>query len=144
MLVGVGADELLGGYSRIRQAYAHGSWHAVAAELDTHVRRIGKRNLGRDDRIVASHGREARFPFLEEELVSFIMQLPVDAKCDARLPRGVGEKRILREALQQLGFSVRVTQQHKSAIQFGSRAAKLQDAGLKGTDLISGSTADDV
>ena len=38
----------------------------LAAELAFDAGRLWLRNLGRDDRLISAHGREARFPYLDE------------------------------------------------------------------------------
>ncbi len=43
-----------------------GGWSRLQAELDLDTSRLWKRNLGRDDRIVAAHAREVRQPYLDE------------------------------------------------------------------------------
>lgn len=43
-------------------------------ELQKDQARLWKRNLGRDDRCIAEHGREARFPYLDEGVVGYIRQ----------------------------------------------------------------------
>eukprot|EP00042_Codosiga_hollandica_P053465 m.700266 g.700266 ORF g.700266 m.700266 type:complete len:381 (-) comp58702_c0_seq8:193-1335(-) len=72
LLVGMGADEQLGGYSRHRTAYQAASWSGLAQEMKLDIERISHRNLGRDDRCISDHGKEARFPFLDEDLVSLL------------------------------------------------------------------------
>lgn len=57
VLLGHGADELLGGYSRHRTRFRAGGWEGLAAELALDMGRLWQRNLGRDDRLVADHGR---------------------------------------------------------------------------------------
>lgn len=67
LLSGLGADELFGGYSRHRRAFGYAKdkgeeaqWKALADEMEMDLQRIGTRNLGRDDRCTAVHGKEMR------------------------------------------------------------------------------------
>ena len=94
------------------------------------VHRISDRNLGRDDRCVSDHGKEARFPFLDEDVVTYLNALPMDAKVDFGLPRGLGEKLILRDVARLLGL-VGSASEPKRAIQFGSRIAKIEEGSNK-------------
>ncbi|KAI8866549.1 hypothetical protein GQ42DRAFT_139692 [Ramicandelaber brevisporus] len=138
LLLGMGADEQFGGYSRHREAYRQGKWLRLLQELQLDVSRISSRNLGRDDRIISDHAKEARFPFLDEDLVRFISNLPVNAKMDVRFGRGIGEKLLLRYmAVRELGMSVECASVAKRAIQFGARTAKLDGAKEVGTDRVS-------
>lgn len=81
LLSGLGADELFAGYTRHATAYKRRGFEGLLEELDLDISRLGKRNLGRDDRIISSQGREARFPFLDEELVGWALAAPVNHKC---------------------------------------------------------------
>lgn len=127
LLVGIGADEQLGGYGRHRTAFRVGGADGLRAELAKDLARIWKRNLGRDDRCISAHGREARFPFLDEQVVATIARLPLESVCDFALERGDGDKRVLRVAARQLGLES-CTRLAKRAIQFGSRIAKHANA----------------
>ena len=55
-------------------------------------------------RIVSDHGVEGRYPFLDESVVSYLNSLKVNEKCDLRLPRGLGEKLLLRLLAFKLGL----------------------------------------
>ncbi|XP_067928123.1 asparagine synthetase domain-containing protein 1-like isoform X2 [Watersipora subatra] len=134
VLSGLGADEQLGGYSRHRSSFIGGGEAALLNEINLDLMRISSRNLGRDDRVVSDHGKEARFPFLDEEVVSFLNQLPVSKKMDLRLPRGVGEKLLLRACAMRCGLSM-TAHFAKRAIQFGSRIAKCENRKEKGSDV---------
>jgi asparagine synthetase B (glutamine-hydrolysing) len=81
LLSGLGADELFGGYQRHATAYSRNGFTDLIDELDLDISRLGKRNLGRDDRIISNWGREARFPYLDEELVAWALAAPVADKC---------------------------------------------------------------
>ncbi|POW05375.1 hypothetical protein PSTT_09751 [Puccinia striiformis] len=125
-LSGLGADELLGGYSRHRSAFTSESpWPNLIEELQLDIDRIPTRNLGRDDRIIAHHGREVRYPFLDRDVILFLANLPVHLKCDLSLKKGTGDKLLLRVLAQELGLS-QASQLVKRAIQFGARSAKLE------------------
>jgi asparagine synthetase B (glutamine-hydrolysing) len=130
LLLGMGADEQLAGYGRHRTRFAQEGWAGLITEVAMDVSRISDRNLGRDDRCVSDHGREARFPFLDEEVVTFLNGLPMDAKVDFQLPRGLGEKLILRDVARLLGLGGSAAEP-KRAIQFGSRIAKIEEGSNK-------------
>lgn len=88
--------------------------------------RLWRRNCGRDDRLVADTSREARHPFLDEDFMNSVLQLPLDALTDLRLSPGAGDKAALRAALRQLGLP-QAAARVKRAIQFGSRIGKLSN-----------------
>ncbi|CAI9297813.1 unnamed protein product [Lactuca saligna] len=62
------------------------------------MQRIWKRNLGRDDRCIADNGKEARFPFLDENVIRILLDIPLWEIADLGQPSGVGDK-ILRKIL---------------------------------------------
>jgi hypothetical protein len=129
----------------------------LVKELSMEMERMGVRNLGRDDRAVSDSGKELRCPFLDEAVVRYLKALPVDLKCDLSLSPGVGDKRLLRVAAEELFYSGGSRHQvpdtavttampppppppttttkappacaslAKRAIQFGSRIAKLSN-----------------
>lgn len=133
ILTGIGADEQLAGYSRHRARFQSLGLEGLNEEIAMELGRISSRNLGRDDRVIGDHGKEARFPFLDENVVSFLSSLPVWEKVDLALPRGVGEKLILRLAAMELGLPASALLP-KRAIQFGSRIAKLEKSNEKASD----------
>ncbi|PVV00727.1 hypothetical protein BB560_004876 [Smittium megazygosporum] len=135
LILGMGADEQFGGYSRHRKAFEMGGIKQLSTEIKFDVERISKRNLGRDDRIIADHGREARFPYLDEQLVDFLSSVPIQRKMDMRLPKGLGDKLLLRMLAYSLNLKV-ASRQVKRAIQFGARTAKMESSKDRGADLI--------
>lgn len=76
LLLGMGADELFGGYMRHRTILKHKGWEALIEELQLELNRISDRNLGRDDRVTSDHGKQARYPYLDENLVDYVQSLP--------------------------------------------------------------------
>ncbi|XP_065070032.1 asparagine synthetase domain-containing protein 1-like isoform X2 [Rhopilema esculentum] len=133
LLTGMGADEQLGGYARHRSKFEKFGWEGLKEEIEMEIDRISSRNLGRDDRCISDHGREARFPFLDENVVAFLKRVPIWIKCDPRLPRGHGEKRLLREMARKLNLHGAAVLP-KRAIQFGSKIAKIENSKEKGSD----------
>jgi hypothetical protein len=70
-------------------------WLGLVDEMEMEVNRISERNLGRDDRCISDHGREARFPFLDEQVVSFLSTLPVWLKVSCILKGDPIQTRVL-------------------------------------------------
>ena len=135
LILGMGADEQLGGYARHRTTYEKYGMKAFCDELKMEMDRISDRNLGRDDRILSDHGKESRLPFLDENVVSFLNELKIVQKCNMKLERGYGEKFLLRKlALDK--FNLRFCSRlQKRAIQFGSRIAKMENLKEKASDV---------
>ncbi|XP_044491025.1 asparagine synthetase domain-containing protein 1 isoform X2 [Mangifera indica] len=123
ILVGSGADEQCAGYGRHKTKYRHGSWLALHEEMKLDMQRIWKRNLGRDDRCCADQGKEARFPFLDEDVIRTLLDIPLWEIANLDQPSGTGDKKILREVAKILGLHEAAVLP-KRAIQFGSRIAR--------------------
>lgn len=88
VLLGHGADEQCGGYGRHRTKFREAGWQGLGDELALDVKRLWLRNLGRDDRLVADHGREGRHPFLDETLMAAVLELPLHVIVDPHKPIG--------------------------------------------------------
>lgn len=133
LLIGAGADELFGGYRRHKYVLSENDWSALASELHNEIQFIGRKTLGRDDRCVSDNGVEARWPFLDERIVRFGMDLPIDTKLSTGVfPGKMIDKLILRELCCSLGFSELVYNSPKRAIQFGSKSSKMNGKSKSG------------
>ncbi|KAF8538739.1 asparagine synthase-domain-containing protein [Trichophaea hybrida] len=134
LLSGLGADELLGGYTRHSTAFRRAGYQGLLDELNLDFQRLGKRNLGRDDRVAAHWAKELRYPFLDEKVVAWAMTTPAHRKCPFGSSSDSGKK-ILRLLAQKLGMA-NAAGEAKRAVQFGARSAKmsLESRKMKGTD----------
>ncbi|TVY46123.1 Asparagine synthetase domain-containing protein [Lachnellula subtilissima] len=144
LLSGLGADELFGGYTRHATAFNRNGITALLDELELDVNRLGKRNLGRDDRVISHWGREVRFPYLDESLVKWAVECPIWEKCGFQATvseePGITEIEAGKKVLRLLAFNLgmhSVAREKKRAIQFGARTAKMEVGKTKGTTLIS-------
>lgn len=153
LLSGLGADEVFAGYSRHAVAFERRGFEGLIDEIELDVGRLGKRNLGRDDRVISHWGREARYPYLDEDFLSWAVKCPVWEKCGFGMPThdpskpdadtlsgGLQtldpEKRALRLLAWKLGMHD-VAREKKRAIQFGARTAKMESGRSKGTTVLS-------
>ncbi|GMT24426.1 hypothetical protein PFISCL1PPCAC_15723, partial [Pristionchus fissidentatus] len=132
--MGSGADELFAGYARHRHRFERdGDSSGIGEECEMELRRIGMRNGGRDDRVAVINGIETKSPFLHDDLVEWANGLSIEDKADLSLPRGIGEKKIIREALRSLNAPHSAP---KQAMQFGSGMVKLENGkNQKGSQL---------
>ncbi|XP_014505547.1 asparagine synthetase domain-containing protein 1 isoform X1 [Vigna radiata var. radiata] len=133
LLVGSGADEQCAGYGRHRTSYRRGSWLGLHEEMRLDMQRIWRRNLGRDDRCIADNGKEARFPFLDEDVIRLLLNMPLWEVANLDQPIGIGDKKILREVAKLLGL-YEAAVLPKRAIQFGSRIARESNRKIFGSN----------
>lgn len=160
LLHGSGADELFGGYTRHRNAFTRSmaaaaaaaeanndsiavdsavGWAALTAELELDWTRLPARNLARDDRCIADHGRTARAPYVQEAVAVFVRRLAAQQRCafGAGVPAGVGDKLLLRLVAYRLGLRAAAALP-KRALQFGSRIADSRQNARDKSGLLSG------
>eukprot|EP01043_Picozoa_sp_COSAG02_P031378 COSAG02_NODE_2045_length_10020_cov_2.699224_4_plen_1005_part_00 len=143
LLSGLGADEQCVGYKgRHRTRFAKGGWDALALEIERDIGRLWLRNLGRDDRMIADHGKEVRYPYLDEDVMQLLSSLPLWHLADLRLPDGVGDKRIIRGVSRRVGLSG-AAGLPKRAIQFGSRSSKCFKCNSDGNAHVDSATLSD-
>lgn len=149
LLSGLGADELFAGYTRHATAFNRNGYRGLIDELELDFNRLGKRNLGRDDRVISYWGREARYPYLDENLVTWVLELPIWKKCgfgetqpaeneelDLERPHLEPGKEALRLLAWKLGMKA-AAMEKKRAIQFGARTARMETGRSKGTQELS-------
>jgi asparagine synthetase B (glutamine-hydrolysing) len=124
LLIGSGADELFGGYTRHRNAFkrSSGNRDLLKEELDLDWVRLPSRNLARDDRVIGDNGITVRAPFIEEKFVNFAQRLKPLQRCFPSLSEGIGDKLLLRLSAFHLGLT-NCSNFKKRALQFGSRIA---------------------
>ena len=145
LLSGLGADELFAGYSRHSIAFKRGGQKALLEELILDFSRLSKRNLGRDDRIISHWGREIRFPYLDEDVVDWVVQRPVWEKCSystSNLEEGISDEPVLEPAKHLLRLAAwklcmeKTATEKKRAIQFGARTARMEVGRVRGTRVL--------
>lgn len=136
LLSGLGADELYGGYTRHTREFTERGPESFANELQLDFSRLHSRNLGRDDRACSTWGKELRYPFLDEDVVSWTMNnCPLDLKM-CKIEDEIEGKSIIRNIARNLGL-IQVAKEKKRAIQFGAKSAKMElgSGKVKGTDV---------
>lgn len=157
---GLGADELFAGYSRHESLFINSlhpqlspdeisaCYTQLSTELIHDIDIIHHRNLGRDDRVISSWGKELRYPYLDPVLISHVINdIEPNLKFHYHYETITTKKRgtqtvmrpirkyLLRELARQMGLEW-VQHELKRAIQFGAKSAKMEigQSKVKGTD----------
>ncbi|KAL0229983.1 hypothetical protein PCE1_003547 [Barthelona sp. PCE] len=137
-LLAQGADELFGGYKRLHSIFAKHGYSACVETLKTDIDTLWYKNLPREDRLFSFLQKTAYFPLLNERFMRIAYTIMDDQELFSKymlnptLQRGIGEKIVLRQILCEYGLE-RTATNPKRAIQFGSKSAKIANAGKKGT-----------
>ncbi|WKY07423.1 hypothetical protein Q1695_007123 [Nippostrongylus brasiliensis] len=99
------------------------STYSHLTKILAELRRLGSRNGGRDARVAVILNKQLRAPLLHDDFVSWANAIPPRLKWNLSLPRGVGEKLIIRKVLAALDAPHTAP---KQAMQFGSGFVKMQ------------------
>ncbi len=116
LLLGVGADELFGGYSR----YERMSPEELAVNMRSDFEALLRQEIPIDERISHVFGRRFEYPFLSAGVVETAMTSGVDLKVGKE-----GRKILLRKVAKEIGLPVEISERKKKAAQYGTGTIKL-------------------
>ena len=117
IMSGLGPDELFCGYMSMKKV------ENVDDEVVKYLNRLWERNGGRDGRVTNHAGKFTVCPYMTPEFIDAALTVPSSMLVKPELPRGTGEKWILRQLAEQLGLHAAAVRP-KQAMQFGSKVAK--------------------
>ncbi|MFH1095755.1 MAG: asparagine synthase C-terminal domain-containing protein [Candidatus Micrarchaeota archaeon] len=115
ILFGSGAEELFIGYHKYFEA--HSSGDDLDALLSREIETLPSRDLARTQKVAGHFGLEAKFPFMDTELVKAVRQVPLSV----RLGRLEDRKPLLRALVKELGVPECARLRPKKAMQYSSR-----------------------
>jgi len=120
LIAGQGADELFGGYRKYLRIYQEAGANDVDKAMKHDLAMLWKSGIVRDYSATALAGCLLTLPYLDPDIVSFAVSLPISQK--VKPPQ---RKIILREACRIAGIPEEVAAYEKKAAQYGSGIEKL-------------------
>lgn len=128
---GQGADEIFGGYNRYLESFVNGT---LNYDLRMDIADMYHVNLERDDACSALNGVELRLPFLDENLVELVLNIPDNKKIVSM--HDDMRKSILRKIAFEEGLDYKIAYRPKKAAQYGTGIDKiLRKKIIKDTDI---------
>ncbi|WP_407392798.1 asparagine synthase-related protein [Methanobrevibacter sp.] len=128
---GQGADELFGGYKRYLKSFVEGELNFKLREDISNMYHV---NLERDDACSMLNSVELRLPFLDENLVELVLNIPDNKKIVSM--HDDMRKSFLRKLAFEEGLDYNIAYRPKKAAQYGTGIDKiLRKKILKDTDI---------
>jgi len=116
ILLGNGADELFGGYSR----YLGMKPKELAGSMATDLESLLRDEIPIDERISRLYGKNFGYPFLTADIVEVAMDSPLHLKVSKE-----GRKMVLREVAKRIGLPDEISARKKKAAQYGTGTIRL-------------------
>ncbi len=125
VLCGQGADESLGGYKRYEAILDKEGYPGLHSCLQNDVLGLF-RSLKREFAIAIVNHIEFEFPYLDRDVIQFLLQLPAEYKIRIENSTFI-RKHILRLVAKDLGIPPQIYNRPKLAAQFGAGTQKALD-----------------
>ncbi len=111
LLMGHGADELFGGYSRYKKMPPE----ELALSMQSDLEKLLGEDIPMGERVSDFFGKRFEYPFLSANVVEVALDAPVGMKVGEK-----GGKMILRDVARSMGLSEDISERRKKAAQYGS------------------------
>ena len=126
IMVGQGADELFGGYSRYMRMDGRERENRMRSDVTDYL----NHNLKQEMRIAGTFDKTLITPYISPPLIDYIQALPMEVKI-----RKNERKYILKALAREIGLSSEIVDKPKKAVQYGSGILNLLKELAKREDL---------
>ncbi|MHA1908494.1 MAG: asparagine synthase-related protein, partial [Candidatus Thorarchaeota archaeon] len=143
---GQGPDELFAGYTKHVRLYQEEGSTSLENQLRKEISITHEANISRDERVIATNGITAYFPYLETHFVRTALSLPAEWKIDPG--KSPERKVIFRKLARRMGLPKDLALAPKKATQFSSGSSKMLTAAIVSQsgvkDTLTSKQADDI
>ena len=125
VFLGMGADELCGGYKKYTSLYAESGKDQVKLQMGKDLDLLINHQMKMEKKIASKFGVSLFYPFLFPQVINYAQSIPVEDHIVYNSREEPNRKAHLRKLAKDIGLSDNIAIQPKKAIQYGSGTIKI-------------------